>query len=164
MSEIRFIDTTIRDGHQSLWAESMTTGMMLSVADRLDRAGFEAIELLSGSHVKKAVRELKEDPWQRIRLMAERITETPLRVIVGRVVNMSGNSLSVMENMLDPGQHTRVDRRQIQERAASKISLMPSGLLDTFRRDEILDLLAFLRSGGDPDSPMFRPVSSVSSN
>lgn len=91
MSEIRFVDTTIRDGHQSLWAESMTTGMMLSVADRLDDAGFDAIELLSGSHVKKAVRELKEDPWERIRLVAGRITRTPLRVIVGRVKTFEFN-------------------------------------------------------------------------
>ena len=95
MSEIRFVDTTIRDGHQSLWAEGMTTGMMLSVADKLDRAGFDAIELLSGSHVKKAVRELKEDPWQRIRLVAGRITETPLRVIVGRVKTFEFNPRSM---------------------------------------------------------------------
>ena len=32
MEEIRFVDTTIRDGHQSLWAERMSTGMMLPIA------------------------------------------------------------------------------------------------------------------------------------
>ncbi|HXG51380.1 MAG TPA: hypothetical protein VNN77_08260 [candidate division Zixibacteria bacterium] len=85
MSEgIRFVDTTIRDGHQSLWAENMTTGMMLPVAERLDRAGFDAIELISSSHLKKCVRELKEDPWMRVRLMRERITRTPLRLNAGR--------------------------------------------------------------------------------
>ena len=95
MSEIRFVDTTIRDGHQSLWAEGMTTGMMLSVADGLDNAGVEAIELLSGSHVKKAVRELKEDPWERIRLVAQKIKKTPLRVIVGRVKTFEFNPRSM---------------------------------------------------------------------
>src|SRR3981081_2275712 len=85
MDEIRFVDTTIRDGHQSLWAERMTTGMMLPIARRLDEAGFLAIELLSGSHVKKAVRELREDPWERIRRVAEQIPQTPLRLIAGRV-------------------------------------------------------------------------------
>jgi len=59
---IKFVDTTIRDGHQSLWAENMTTGMMLPIAERLDQAGFDAIELISSSHLKKCVRELKEDP------------------------------------------------------------------------------------------------------
>ena len=85
MDTIYFVDTTIRDGHQSLWAENMTTGMMLPVAKHLDRAGFEGIELISGSHLKKTVRELKEDPWERVRLMAKEITQTPLRVIAGRV-------------------------------------------------------------------------------
>src|SRR5919109_2566933 len=81
---IRFVDTTIRDGHQSLWAENMTTGMMLPVAEALDRAGFDAIELISSSHLKKCVRELKEDPWARVRLMRERMPRTPLRLNAGR--------------------------------------------------------------------------------
>lgn len=85
MDEIRFVDTTIRDGHQSLWAERMSTGMMLPIAKSLDAAGFLAIELISGSHVKKAVRELREDPWERIRRVAELCPNTPLRLIAGRV-------------------------------------------------------------------------------
>ena len=85
METIRFVDTTIRDGHQSLWAENMTTGMMLPIAERLDDAGFEGIELLSGSHLKKAVRELREDPWDRVRLISQRVKKTPLRLIAGRV-------------------------------------------------------------------------------
>jgi len=84
MSEIRFVDTTLRDGHQSLWAEGMTTGMMLAVADKMDQAGFEAIELISSSHLKKCVRELKENPWERVRLVSQKIKKTPLRLIAGR--------------------------------------------------------------------------------
>ena len=84
MDGIKFVDTTIRDGHQSLWAENMTTGMMLPVAERMDQAGFDAIELISSSHLKKCVRELKEDPWARVRLMSQRITRTPLRLNAGR--------------------------------------------------------------------------------
>ena len=85
MNEITFVDTTLRDGHQSLWAEGMRTGMMLAVAEQIDRAGFEGIELISSSHLKKSVRELKEDPWERIRLVAQRVKKTPLRLIAGRV-------------------------------------------------------------------------------
>ena len=85
MSEIRFVDTTLRDGHQSLWAEGMRTGMMLAVADKMDQAGFEAIELISSSHLKKCVRELKENPWERVRLVSQKIKKTPLRLIAGRV-------------------------------------------------------------------------------
>ena len=105
--DITFVDTTLRDGHQSLWAENMTTGMMLSVAEQMDRAGFEAMELISGSHLKKCVRELKEDPWERVRLMAQHITETPLRVIAGRVNTFEFNPLCMyrlfMERMAANG-------------------------------------------------------------
>jgi oxaloacetate decarboxylase alpha subunit len=83
MTEIRFADTTIRDGPLSLWANNMRTGMILAIARDLDRAGFSSIECMY-THPKKVVRELKEDPWERIRLVRERVTETPLRCIVGR--------------------------------------------------------------------------------
>ena len=53
MDEIRFVDTTLRDGHQSLWAEGMLTGMILPIAERMDQAGFEAIELVAPSFFKK---------------------------------------------------------------------------------------------------------------
>ena len=42
MEHVHFVDTTIRDGHQSLWAERMSTGMMLPIAKNLDEAGFRS--------------------------------------------------------------------------------------------------------------------------
>ena len=38
MSDVRFIDTTVRDGNQSLWALNMRTDHMLAVAERIDEA------------------------------------------------------------------------------------------------------------------------------
>jgi oxaloacetate decarboxylase alpha subunit len=81
MTQVKFVDTTLRDGQASLWAENMRTGMMLAVADRIDNAGFQAVELIASSHIKKCVRELREDPFERMRRMAEKITKTPLRAI-----------------------------------------------------------------------------------
>jgi oxaloacetate decarboxylase (Na+ extruding) subunit alpha len=81
MSEVKFVDTTLRDGQASLWAENMRTGMMLAVADKLDNAGFQAAELIAASHLKKCVRELREDPFERIRLVAQKMTKTPLRTV-----------------------------------------------------------------------------------
>ena len=101
MSEVRFVDTTLRDGHQSLWAEGMTTGMMLPILDRMDNAGFEAVELLSASHLKKCVRELKEDPWERIRLVTQRLKKTPARLIAGRVSSFEFTPLSIYQLFLE---------------------------------------------------------------
>ena len=76
MSEIRFVDTTLRDGQMSLWATQMRTGMMLPILDTMDRAGFDAIELMSSVFLKKCVRDLKEDPFERLRLVAEKTPNT----------------------------------------------------------------------------------------
>ena len=79
MAEIRIIDTTLRDAHQCLWATRMTTAMMLPVAEQMDRAGFEAIDLMSAIQFDVCVRYLKEDPWQRLRLMRQKVTRTRLQ-------------------------------------------------------------------------------------
>ena len=84
MNEVNFVDTTLRDGQSSLWAYGMRTDMMLPIAATLDEAGFEAIEIIASAPFKKCVRELREDPWERLRLVRERIQKTPLRAIRGR--------------------------------------------------------------------------------
>jgi oxaloacetate decarboxylase alpha subunit len=76
---IKIIDTTLRDAHQCLWATRMTTAMMLPVAESMDQAGFEAIDLMSAIQFDVCVRYLKEDPWQRLRLMRERVTRTKMQ-------------------------------------------------------------------------------------
>jgi oxaloacetate decarboxylase alpha subunit len=79
MPEIRIIDTTLRDAHQCLWATRMTTAMMLPVAERMDRVGFETIDLMSAIQFDVCVRYLKEDPWQRLRLMRQKVTRTRMQ-------------------------------------------------------------------------------------
>jgi oxaloacetate decarboxylase (Na+ extruding) subunit alpha len=75
--DVRFVDTTFRDGSQSLWAMGMRTGMMEAVAEAMDRAGFEAIEVpVVGIFVKKCVRDLTEDPFERARMLAKKMPNT----------------------------------------------------------------------------------------
>jgi len=84
MKQVHFVDTTLRDGHMSLWAGAMRTDMMLPVAARLDQIGFKAMEINSTSFFKKMVRDLRDDPWERMRLVADLAPRTPLRAILGR--------------------------------------------------------------------------------
>ena len=79
---IKIIDITCRDAHQCLWMTRMTNAMMLPFAARHDQIGFAAIDVLGGAVFDVAVRYLKEDPFQRIRLMRERVKQTPLHAIV----------------------------------------------------------------------------------
>ena len=77
-SEIAVVDTTFRDAHQCLWATRMRTAHMLPVADRMDRIGFQRIEAIAAIQFDVCVRYLKEDPWERVRLLRQRIKKTPL--------------------------------------------------------------------------------------
>ncbi len=77
------------------------------------------------------------------------------RVIIGRVVNMRQDKLSVMTNMLDPAGQTQVDRDSIEETRPAETSMMPAGLLDTFTQDEIVDLIAYMRAGGRPNHAIY---------
>ena len=79
------------------------------------------------------------------------------RTVIGRVANMNGDTLNIMTDMLDPGRFTNVRRGDIEETRPSTVSMMPGGLIDTFNREEILDLLAYLRSGGEASDPAFQP-------
>jgi putative heme-binding domain-containing protein len=79
------------------------------------------------------------------------------RKVVGRIVNLNDNGMSVMTDMLDPSKQVNVDRRNIDgEVKLSKLSMMPTGLLDTLSEEEILDLMAYTLSRGDRSGPAFR--------
>ncbi|MEW6161019.1 MAG: c-type cytochrome [Verrucomicrobiota bacterium] len=77
-------------------------------------------------------------------------------IVTGRVGNLSGDVLMVIENMFAPGDFTRVRRQDIKLIMPSKVSMMPEGLLNTLQEDEIADLVAFLYSRGDRTHRMFR--------
>ena len=76
--KIEVVDTTLRDAHQCLWATRMTTAHMLPVAELMDNIGFQRIDLAAAIQFDVCVRFLKENPWERVRLMRERVTKTPL--------------------------------------------------------------------------------------
>lgn len=77
MREIKVIDTTLRDGPQSLWATRMSTPMMMPVLDKINDVGYDSIELMAMAHFDACVRYLDEDPWERIRIVNEHITSAP---------------------------------------------------------------------------------------
>ena len=75
--------------------------------------------------------------------------------VIGRIANMKENIMMVCTNMMDPNNFTNVDARKVVKTEESKISMMPPGLLFMLKEDDILDLMAYLLSKGNPDDPMF---------
>ena len=72
MAKIELVETSLRDGNQCLWgALGVTTANTLTIAPAMERAGFKAIDFTTSTHMGVAVRYKQEDPWERIRAMAE---------------------------------------------------------------------------------------------
>ena len=79
---IEFVDTTTRDGNQSLWsATGLTTPDVLAIAPTIDRVGYHALDFTSSTHMAVSVRFHKEDPWERIRLVSQAMPSTLLNFI-----------------------------------------------------------------------------------
>ena len=81
MPEVALVDTTVRDGHQSLWsANALSTSMIAEIAPVMDRVGFHAIDFTSSTHMAMGVRWHREDPWERIRVVRELDAEHSARL------------------------------------------------------------------------------------
>jgi hypothetical protein len=68
--------------------------------------------------------------------------------VVGRVANLNGPVVQVVEDMLEPGKFTRIQREDIDSIEHARVSMMPPGLLNSLQLEEVQDLVAFLLSRG----------------
>jgi pyruvate carboxylase subunit B len=75
-------DTAMRDAHQSLLATRMRTEDLVPIAEKMDAVGYHSLEVWGGATFDTALRFLKEDPWERLRLLKQRITKTPLQMLL----------------------------------------------------------------------------------
>lgn len=77
------------------------------------------------------------------------------KVVIGRVVDETPTSIAIQTDPLDPKRVT-VKKSDIESRKASKVSPMPANLADVLTAEDLLDLLAYLESGGRKDHPVFK--------
>ena len=59
-------------------------------------------------------------------------------------------------NMMNPSATSSVNVNDLVSIEASPISMMPPSLINTMSEEDVLDLLAYFISGGDPKDPAFR--------
>ena len=81
MPRLQIMDTTIRDGQQSLWATRMQIGDMLPILPQMDRVGYWAIEAWGGATFDTCLRFLDENPWERLRSIKAKTPNTPLSML-----------------------------------------------------------------------------------
>ena len=78
---VKVVETSLRDGHQSLFATRMTTDEVLLALPELDKAGFHALEIWGGATFDACLRFLNEDPWERLRKAKKICKNTKLQML-----------------------------------------------------------------------------------
>jgi len=77
-------------------------------------------------------------------------------IVTGVVVNLNGDRVSVNTDMFDPNQQVNINRTQVESIEPSKVSPMPPGLLNLMKKDEVMDLVAYILSGGNRTHSAFK--------
>lgn len=104
-----------------------------------------------------STRDLLESTIDPSKVVAEQYQSDVITTIHGKVINgrivPSGDyrspTLRIATDPLDPAKTIAIIKSEIESHTRSPISRMPEGLLDTLRQEEILDLIAYIRSGGN---------------
>lgn len=86
---VRFNSVDFRDGQQSLFATRMRTEDMLPLLERFDAVGYDSMEMWGGATFDVAVRFLRQDPWERVRIFKQHVKNTPLKMVL-RAQNLVG--------------------------------------------------------------------------
>lgn len=79
---VKITETVLRDGHQSIAATRMRIVDMLPALERIDNAGYHAVEAWGGATFDACLRFLHEDPWQRLRLLKKNLPHTPIQMLL----------------------------------------------------------------------------------
>ncbi len=79
---LRITDTTLRDAHQSLWATRMRTEDIMGIIDVVDKVGYYSLECWGGATFDTCLRFLRENPWERLRLIKSKAKNTPLQMLL----------------------------------------------------------------------------------
>jgi len=74
---VRFNNTVLRDGHQSLAATRMSLAQMTPIAPTLDEIGFARLETWGGATIDTALRFLGENPFERLASLKKLAPKTP---------------------------------------------------------------------------------------
>lgn len=76
--------------------------------------------------------------------------------VIGRIMNLKGDEYRISVDMMDPNNILTVKVADIVSMNPSPVSMMPPGLINTLSEEDVLDLLAYMLSAGDPEHPMFQ--------
>lgn len=82
MKKVQFTETVLRDANQSLIATRLPYEVYEPILDRIDKAGYYAVECWGGATFDVCLRYLNEDPWERLQKLRQKLPNSKLQMLL----------------------------------------------------------------------------------
>src|SRR5262249_5376553 len=107
------------------------------------------------------MREIAESIVEPSKVVCDQYKASVVRTVddksyVGRVVNDAGGKYTIVTDPEDSTKTVEVKKEDVTSVKPSTVSLMPDKLINALNESEVLDMLAYMLSRGDPNHPMFK--------
>src|SRR5699024_11320580 len=111
--EVMLTDTTFRDAHQSLLATRVRTKDMLQIAEETSRLlpDLFSVEMWGGATFDVAYRFLKEDPWDRLIKLRQKMPNVLFQMLLraGNAVGYKNYPDNVIEKVVKESSEAGID-------------------------------------------------------
>lgn len=147
-------------GRNFTQGEAMYRSVMCATCHRFNGEGGSIGPDLTGSGNRYTMRDLMENIVDPSKVISDQydsheITKKDGSVILGRIVVEENGKVFVMTNPFAPNDQMAIDEKDIAKKGTRKISMMPPGLVNALNQEELLDLMAYLMSGGNAQDKAF---------
>ncbi|MBB5034374.1 c-type cytochrome [Prosthecobacter vanneervenii] len=141
--------------------EAMYRSIMCATCHRFNGDGGSIGPDLTGAGNRYTMRDLMENIVDPSKVISDQydsheITKKDGTVIVGRIVVEENGKVFIMTNPFAPNDHMAINESDIAKKGTRKVSMMPPGLINTLNQDELLNLIAYLMSGGNAKDKAFQ--------
>ncbi|MFD2572709.1 heme-binding protein [Spirosoma soli] len=79
--------------------------------------------------------------------------------VLGRLVNEDKTSYSISQNPFAPDQLRKIPKKDVASKKYSTVSIMLPGLINSLNPNELKDLIAYLKSGGNQEHEVYKATS-----
>jgi len=142
--------------------EAMFRSPLCATCHRFNGEGGSIGPDLTGAGNRYTQRDLLENIIDPSKVISDQydsheITLKDNSIVLGRIVVEENEKVFVVTNPFAPNEQTAINSSDIAKKEVRKVSMMPPGLINTLNENELLDLVAYMFSGGNPKDKSFAP-------
>lgn len=140
--------------------EAMFRSTLCATCHRFNGEGGSIGPDLTGAGNRYTPRDLLENIIDPSKVISDQydsheITLKNKSIVLGRIVVEENDRVFVVTNPFAPEEQTAINSSDIATKEVRKVSMMPPGLINTLNENELLDLVAYMFSGGNPKDKAF---------